>query len=333
MITRNFHLDEFKTFFRVSRQTVESLIGWIQQTCREDNIKGITTRVSSGGSPQKPLEHRVLVLLWFMASLDKYSSIADRFGMSESTACIAVHTLLGFVHENLLRKIIVWPSAPEQQEIKSIYSEVKQFPGVIGFIDGTHIQITQPSERGYDYYNRKDYYSVVLQGVVREDMRFTDVYAGWPGKVHDARVFRNSPLGQNGADICGDGHMLGDSAYPNLPYLLSPFRDNGHLTDTQKNFNRVHSSMRVTVERAFGLLKGRFVRLQNINQKNIEIIVQTILTACVLHNLCIINSDDLEEFLEDQELPQCMPNPQNYNENEQMAAAQKRLVIAHHLLQ
>ena len=24
--------------------------------------------------------------------------------------------------------------------------------------------------------NRKDYYSVLLQGVVREDMRFTDVY-------------------------------------------------------------------------------------------------------------------------------------------------------------
>ena len=75
--------------------------------------------------PQKPLEDRVLVLLWFMASLDKYSSIADRFRMSESTACVAVHTLLGFVQENLLRNIVVWPSAAEQQEIKSIHSEVQ----------------------------------------------------------------------------------------------------------------------------------------------------------------------------------------------------------------
>ena len=91
--------------------------------------------------------------------------------------------------------------------------------------------------------------------------------------------------------------------------------------------------MRVTVDRAFGLLKGRFARLHNINQKKIEIIVQTILTACVLHNICIINSDDLEEVLEDQELPRCMPNPQNYNQNQHMAAAQKSLVIAHHLLE
>ena len=32
-----------------------------------------------------------------------------------------------------------------------------------------------PAERGIDDYNRKDYYSVVLQVVVREDMRFTGV--------------------------------------------------------------------------------------------------------------------------------------------------------------
>ena len=66
------------------------------------------------------------------------------------------------------------------------------------------------------------------------------MFIGWPGKVHDARVFRNSLFGQNVADLWGDGHMLGDSAYLNLPFLLSIFRDDGHLTDTQKNCNRVH---------------------------------------------------------------------------------------------
>ena len=61
-----------------------------------------------------------------MASLDKYRFIAEsRFGMSESTACDAVNNIVGIVHENLLRKIIVWPPAAEQQKIKGIYSEVK----------------------------------------------------------------------------------------------------------------------------------------------------------------------------------------------------------------
>ena len=35
-----------------------------------------------------------------------------------------------------------------------------------------------PSERGIDYYNRKDFYSIVLQAVVREDLRFIDIFAG-----------------------------------------------------------------------------------------------------------------------------------------------------------
>ena len=102
---------------------------------------------------------------------------------------------------------------------------------------------------------------VILQAVVREDIRFIDVFARYPGKVHDARVFRNSPLFLNGPVLCRDCHwpVLGDSAYPNLPWLLAPFRDNGHLTNSQIQFHYVHSS---NVEHTFG-----FKRLKHIDQK------------------------------------------------------------------
>ena len=49
-------------------------------------------------------------------------------------------------------------------EISQKFEREKNFPGIIGFIDGCHIPIKQPSYQRRYYYNRKDFYSVVLQG-------------------------------------------------------------------------------------------------------------------------------------------------------------------------
>ena len=43
--------------------------------------------------------------------------------------------------------------------------------------------------------------------------------------------------------------------------MVTPFRDNGHLTAAQKKYNKYHSSTRMVIERAFGLVKGCFRRL------------------------------------------------------------------------
>ena len=90
--------------------------------------------------------------------------------------------------------------------------------------------------------------------MVREDLRFTNIYTGWPGKVHDARVFAASPLAANGARLCGNRHIFGDAAYPCLYWLLTPFKRPrmNALSEAERRYNHVFSSLRVTVERAFG---------------------------------------------------------------------------------
>ena len=98
------------------------------------------------------------------------------------------------------------------------------FSQAAGAIDGSHIPIIRPEESASDYYNRKDnndvlvsmktkcncvllfsvnltgYYSVIMQGLVDHMGRFMDVYIGWPGKVHDARVFMNSEVYRRGVN-------------------------------------------------------------------------------------------------------------------------------------
>lgn len=109
----------------------------------------------------------------------------------------------------------------------------------------------------------------------------------WPGCAHDARVLRNSDLfdkAETGVYIPQDRHLLGDFAYPLKQWLITPFRDNGHLTDREKTFNKIVSSFRQTVERAIGHIKGRFRRLREVTFHSIKDICEIVMAGCRLHN-------------------------------------------------
>ena len=66
-------------------------------------------------------------------------------------------------------------------------------PQCVVAVDGCQIPISSPAINGIDYYNRKGWYSI-LQGVVDYSYRFIDINVGWPGSVHDARVFAHSSI-------------------------------------------------------------------------------------------------------------------------------------------
>ncbi len=78
--------------------------------------------------------------------------------------------------------------------------------------------------------------------------------------MHDARVFRNSPLRKKANQLFGpDDVLVGDAGYPLRTFLLTPFRDTGHLTAQHRRYNKAISSTRVVIEQAFGRLKNRCV--------------------------------------------------------------------------
>ncbi|CAC5410216.1 unnamed protein product [Mytilus coruscus] len=125
------------------------------------------------------------------------------------------------------------------------------------------------------------------------------VFTDYPGSCHDARVLRQSDLWEHAFEFCGmANHIIGDGAYPVRKWLLTPYRDNGQLTQQQKKFNHYLSVNRVVIERAFGLLKGRFRRLLYLDTSEIETAVNVIMTSCILHNICLLNNDDITEFIE-----------------------------------
>ena len=50
-------------------------------------------------------------------------------------------------------------------------------------IDGTHVAVRAPAMKHMDYYNRKGWYSIIVQGVVNHNYLFCIMYCGWPGQA------------------------------------------------------------------------------------------------------------------------------------------------------
>jgi hypothetical protein len=118
-----------------------------------------------------------------------------------------------------------------------------------------------------------------------------DICVGWPGSTHDSRVLINSNLYNkfnNQSNLSfNNKYILGDGGYPNLSWLIVPYKDIGRgLIQQQTYFNLKHSQTRIKVEQAFGLLKGRWRCLLHNLEISFEIVSHVITACCILHNIC-----------------------------------------------
>ena len=253
------------------------------------------------------VHHRVAITLYWLADTAYHGTIANLFGVGKSTVCGILKQVAEVIVRIFLSRYIYVPRSQQevQEEIDGFESCV-WFPQVVGAVDGCDVPIIGPEQSPDDYINWKGFHSLILQGLVDSDYHFLDICVGWPGKVHDARVFKNSPLF---ALCCARTFLppnlsvmisgvrvppliLGDSAYALGEWLMTPYTDRRNLTPDESSFNIKHSMTRVVVENAFGRLKGRFRSISKRLDLNVENSCDVIAACCVLHNFC----ENLHEF-------------------------------------
>lgn len=98
-------------------------------------------------------------------------------------------------------------------------------------------------------------------------------------------------------------YIIGDKAYPVTGWCMLGYIDRRNLTEEEQHFNSKHAKTRQVIERAFALLFGRFRRLRYLDMHRMDLLPSTVIAACVLHNICIINNDELLDAYEEEGRP------------------------------
>ncbi|KAH0629060.1 hypothetical protein JD844_010834 [Phrynosoma platyrhinos] len=121
-----------------------------------------------------PVEEQVAIAVYFLAHKGSYVTIATIFGVGKSTACKAISQVV-IAMELLLKKTVY---LGDYRKVMDGF-EVMQFPQVIGAVDGCHCNIISPVRQGGQFINKKQRYSMLLQGTCDHTGRFIDLVTGW----------------------------------------------------------------------------------------------------------------------------------------------------------
>ncbi|KAA0043338.1 retrotransposon protein [Cucumis melo var. makuwa] len=172
----------------------------------------------------------------------------------------------------------------------------KCFENCLGALDGTYIKVNVPAGDRPTFRTRKGEIATNVLGVCDTKGDFVYVLAGWEGSAVDSRIVRDAISRENGLQVPKGYYYLCDAGYPNAEGFLAPYRGQRyHLqewrgaanapTNAKEYFNMKYSSARNVIERAFGVLKGRWAILRGKSYYPLQVQCRTILACALLHNL------------------------------------------------
>jgi hypothetical protein len=142
---------------------------------------------------QMSSKESLALFLWILGAPESNSQAADRFERSVSTVSKKFHDVLDCVDR--MAGDYIRPNDPTFSQVHDKLKKPRFWPhfkDAIGAIDGTHIPVIVAEKDKIKYTNRKGYTSQNVLAICDFDLRFTFAVPGWPGSVHDTRVWTDA---------------------------------------------------------------------------------------------------------------------------------------------
>ena len=162
------------------------------------------------------VQKRVAITLWCLATPAEYRTVGYLFGVSQSSVCEIVRETCTAIVTVLLTTYIKFPTGNDIDTVVREFKVKWEVPSVL-------VPLMEPI---YLYLCPVTTALNIKMGkagtlcLFKANYRFLDICVGWPGSVHDARVFVNSNLylknytSEQISSVDVPLYMIGDSAYP-----------------------------------------------------------------------------------------------------------------------
>lgn len=199
------------------------------------------------------VEEQGLIALCFCASGTFYQIVGDNIRVDKSTVSDVVKAV-SIALASLVDQYVSLSKDDQISQTKcTCFFLLGNTPNNIAVISCTHVHIQTPHEKEWVYANQKGRHSINILLVGNADLIITNHVVKWPGSVNDVHILRESTLYRQLQTNRPDGIIVGDGAYPLLPWLRTPVL--AANTPEQARFSTGHCKTRCAFERLNEALK------------------------------------------------------------------------------
>lgn len=254
------------------------------------------------------------ILLRRLAYPCRLADLCLIFGYSSSILSLTINYMLHYI-DSKCRDQLKYNKSLFSGKILSHFAERNRrkgcpLPNCVGFIDGTLITISRPTDdQRLMYSGHKRKHGIKFQSIVNPQGIFIFIIgiivhlAGpFEGRIHDANIFRNSGIMFDMHDNLNHDNrrfcIFGDPAYGLGPYIQIGFGNT--FSSVEADYNYLASKCRISVEWGFAKIASLFAFVKF--EKNLKIGLQPVglyyRVAAVLTNAhtCLYSSQTAHYF-------------------------------------